>query len=147
MVDIALHCLRGEIGLSYTLSWEESLYLALLGIFPIPCCTSVRTNPILPLRPCSVIFDMFHFRTSFGSLGSPCSQDELQSPTGKAAEKLGAEEDEDSTYTTYHPRPIAVSSSRSSRLGSGWRILDRKIIVTRPVCPWHKTHVLNEVWK
>lgn len=51
------------------------------------------------------------FRTSFSSIGSPSSQEDLQSPTGKPAEKLGTEEEEDNAYTTYHPRPIAVSTS------------------------------------
>ncbi|XP_052252215.1 LOW QUALITY PROTEIN: uncharacterized protein LOC127858921 [Dreissena polymorpha] len=63
-------------------------------------------RPATVQRPASIS----SHRSSLGSIGSPYSQDELLSPGSRAGEKSGGDEEEDSNYTPYHPRPIAACS-------------------------------------
>jgi hypothetical protein len=57
---------------------------------------------------------LYNFRLSLSSIGSPSSNDELQSPTGKSGDKLPGEDSDDNSFTSYHPRPIAVSYTNVS---------------------------------
>ncbi|KAL4225874.1 Ataxin-7-like protein 1 [Mactra antiquata] len=97
LTTIASPVVKSNSHLNQTLNKENKTVTG--SVFP-------ASKPLTLQKPASISSQ----RLSLSSIGSPLSNDEVQSPTGKLGEKFSNDDGDDNSFTSYHPRPIAACS-------------------------------------